>query len=260
MARAGGGDVADPAAPPTPAAGAMRIMFVEDDLGYRDELSHYLLANGLAVEGFSDLRGLAAALEREPNALVLLDLKVSDQDGMDFLRGDRRPPNCPCVVLSANEDESARIIGLELGADDFIVKTTRPREILARLRAVMRRSAPPAGPDAPPPPSPPRTDWRFLPDKRDLLRPDGSSVGLTTAEFNLLAALVQHQGQAMRRADLFGVVFGRPFNPLDRAIDNLVMKLRVKLGDPVDAPVMIRTVRLVGYIFTGFPPAEPGGG
>ena len=226
----------------------MRILFIEDDRAFRDELTEYLVTNGLDVDVFDHFGVLAAALERHAAHLVLLNLKVGGQDGMAFLRDELRHHRSPCVILTASDDEAQRVLGLELGADDVIHKTTRPREILARLRAVIRRSLFTAGAGTLPP------GWRFLPQKRDLLRPDGSSVPLTTAEFNLLAALVRNQGQPMSREELFGLVFGRPFNPLDRAIDNVVAKLRAKLG----GPVMIRTVRPVGYAFTGFPDAEYG--
>jgi DNA-binding response OmpR family regulator len=225
---------------------AMHILFVQDDHEFRDELSDYLAAQGLSVAVFGDFAALAGALSLHTDQLVLLDLAVGGQDGLAFLSSVLRAYGCPCVVLSANTDGADRIAALELGADDFILKNTEPREVLARLRAVIRRS------------QPVRQDplvpcWRFLPARRDLKRPDGSSVPLTTAEFNLLAALAQNQGRAMSREELFGAVFNRRFNPLDRAIDNVVAKLRAKLGDPVRGPSMIRTVRPVGYVFTGFP-------
>jgi DNA-binding response OmpR family regulator len=228
----------------------MRILFAQDDREFRDELSDYLAANGLGIDAFGDLARLADALPSCTDALVLLDLSVGGQDGLAFLGDVLRTHGCPCVILSGNIDEADRIAGLELGADDFILKTMQPREILARLRAVIRRSQA-ARPD------PAAPAWRFLPARRDLLRPDGSSVPLTTAEFNLLAVLAQNQGRAVSREELFSAVFGRRFNPLDRAVDNVVAKLRAKLGDPVRNPAMIRTVRPVGYVFTGFP-AEAG--
>lgn len=235
----------------------MRILFVEDDQAFRTELADYLRSHGLQVETFDHFGALAKALDKREPSLVLLDLTVGSEHGIGFLRDVLRADAWPVVVLSGSQDETDRIISLELGADDFILKTVRPREILARIRAVMRRSA--AGvakPETKPEPSP---GWRFLPHQRDLIRPDGSFVRLTTAEFNLLHALIRNQGRPVGREALFAEVFGRDFNPLDRAIDNLVAKLRHKLGDPAKQPTMIRTVRPFGYLFTGFSPtAKPG--
>jgi two-component system OmpR family response regulator len=230
----------------------MRILFAQDDHAFRDELAGYLTVQGLGIDVFGDFTALAGALALHTRKLVLLDLAVGGNDGLAFLSGVLRAHGCPCVILSGHGHEADRIAGLELGADDFILSTTRPREILARLRAVIRRSQAAR-------PEEVRPTWRFLPARRDLLRPDGSVVPLTTAEFNLLAALAQNQGRPMSREELFSAVFARRFNPLDRAIDNVVARLRAKLGDPVRAPGMIRTVRPVGYVFTGFP-AEAGRG
>lgn len=227
----------------------MRILFAQDDREFRDELTEYLASHGFAIDVFGDFPALAGALQLYADKLVLLDLEVGGQDGLAFLTEVLRGHGCPSVVLAAEMTEADRIAALELGADDVVLKTTPPREILARLRAVIRRSLAPR-------PDPAGPTWRFLPARRDLLRPDGTSVPLTTAEFNLLAALAQNPGRAMSREELFIAVFGRRFNPLDRAIDNVVAKLRAKLGDPVRGPSMIRTVRPVGYVFTGFPGEE----
>jgi DNA-binding response OmpR family regulator len=228
----------------------MRILFIEDDLEFRAELVDYLASHGFEIETFDDFSRVGEALRAPGERLVLLDLKVGSQDGIDFLRDQVRALRCPCVVLSGNADETDRIVSLELGADDFILKSTRPREILARLRAVMRRSRAPAAQQAAAVAA--SGGWQFLPERRDLLRPDGSPVPLTTAEFNLLHVLVQNQGKPVSREVLFDTVFGRPFNPMDRAVDNLVAKLRSKLGDSVKDPSMIRTIRPIGYVFTGF--------
>jgi DNA-binding response OmpR family regulator len=227
----------------------MRILFVEDDQQFREEMTAYLTANGLSVHAFDTFAMLAEELAKFPESLVLLDLTVGAYNGMDFLRDVLRTHGCPCIVLSGHVDETDRIVSLELGADDVILKTTRPREILARIRALIRRSQG----AAPRPPEPPRGTWHFQSERRDLRRPDGRAVPLTTAEFNLLDVLVRNQSTPVSREELFAAVFARPFNPLDRAIDNLVAKLRSKLGDT--EPSMIRTVRPIGYVFTGFPPS-----
>ena len=219
----------------------MKVFFVEDDADFRAELADYLRIHGFNVEIFSDFASFEAALTGRPDALVLLDLSVDGQDGIDNLRDVVRPRALPCVVLSANVDEAHRVLALELGADDYILKTTNPREVLARLRAVARRTAQ-------------RHDdrWLFRPEQRTLLRPNGTAVMLTTAEFDLLNVLVENRGQPMSREALLERVFKRRFSPLDRAIDNLVVRLRAKLGDSAQAPTMIRTVRPIGYVFTGF--------
>ena len=227
----------------------LRVLLIEDDADFAGELGDYLRRHGLAPVVFPDTEPFEAFIERDEigtSDLILLDLGLGDEDGLDFLRHRLRALGVPCIVLTGNDDATDRVVALELGADDYIVKTTPPREILARIHAVMRRVAK-AGKASE------GRAWILDPARRDLLNPDGQPARLTAAEHDLLARLVQSQGEPVGREELSRVVFSRPSSPVDRAIDNLVARVRKKIrhnGQEID---VIKSVRQRGYVFTGFP-------
>jgi two-component system, OmpR family, response regulator len=218
-----------PAGRPDPRRGCMKIFYIDADHSFRDHLAARLRDHGCEASVIDDPASLAASGAAGPMPLLLLGAP-SDLAAL-------RDIGCPCLVLA---EEGGCASALELGADDCIQRTAPVDEIAARIRAVLRRR-PPSG-------------WVFVPERRLLTRPDGAPVALTTAEFSLLRLLVQRQGTPVSRAALFAEVFGRCFNPSDRAIDSLVTKLRRKLGDTGRPPSMVRSVRPVGYVFTGFDP------
>lgn len=155
------------------------------------------------------------------------------------------------MILTGLDDPVDRILGLELGADDYIQKTAMPREILARIRAVLRRVRPAAAAAAA---APQANDWELRAPEHELYRPDGVPCRLTFAEFALLNALVSARGEPISRDVLTEQVFDRPYRPGDRAIDSLIVRVRRKLEPDPEQPVVIKSARQQGYLFTAFPP------
>jgi len=169
------------------------------------------------------------------------------------LRRLRQTRNTPCIMVTAQDEVTDRIVGLELGADDYLVKPVNLRELLARIRTLIRRSGaselgaqftPQAGED--------EANWKFDAMRRSLRAPDGSPVPLTTAECDVLIELVSREGQPQTRDELCRRVFNREWNPQDRGLDGIIVKLRRKLEPNPDNPLVIKTVRGRGYVFTGF--------
>jgi two-component system phosphate regulon response regulator OmpR len=200
--------------------------------------------------------------------ILLLDLWLGCDNGFDFLREVRRNLDIPCIMLTAQDDITDKIVGLELGADDYLFKPVNLRELLARMRALLRRSGrhgtPPEGGEAPPVEKDRKagspTAWHFDPARRNLSSPDGHAVPLTTAECDLLIELVANEGRPQTRDDLSRRVFNREWQPYDRSLDGVVVKLRRKLEPDPDNPLVIKTVRGKGYVFTGFPPLNSADG
>ncbi len=224
-----------------------RLLLVDDD----HELTA-LLAELLGQESFTvDVHGRgdgAAALATSGNyALVILDVMLPNGSGFDVLKTIRQRSQVPVILLTARGDDVDRIVGLELGADDYIPKPFNPRELIARIRAVLRRVE---SRSAPGPRESLRVDDVVLdPASRTVLR-GGERVELTSIEFDLLRALLESAGQTVERESLAQHVLGRKFDPFDRSIDMHVSKLRRKLGDRSSGDERIKTVRGAGYIYT----------
>jgi two-component system OmpR family response regulator len=229
------------------------ILLVEDDGEIRDLLSTFLCREGYAVEGAADAAAMDAALARTTPDLVVLDLMLPGEDGLSICRRLSHRGDLPILILTAKGEDIDRIIGLELGADDYMAKPFNPRELLARIRAVLRRST-----KAPPLPAPAanrRLAFATLVadlDGRSVEGPAGQRIALTSAEFDLLACFLQHPKRVLSRDQLLDWTRGRSADPFDRTIDVSVSRLRRKL-EAVDAqaPGMIITVRNGGYIFSG---------
>ena len=218
-----------------------------------DPQAHYAsaLASLLQEEGFSPaiLADSAALLQRTidgPLDLIIMDLKLGSENGLDLLRRIRSVSNIPCVVLSATPSELDRVLALEMGADHFLSKSLTHREVLAHLRALLRRSIFVASSLARP------GGWRILPEQREVLRPDGVPCGLTSAEFDILQLLAAKTGKAVSRDDISQQVFGRSYRLGDRTVDMLITRLRRKIERDAYNPRMIKSVRSVGYSFSGF--------
>lgn len=186
---------------------------------------------------------------------LILDQNLGKARGLDVLLRVRERWPMPCIILSGMTDQVDRILGLEAGADDYIHKSVHPREILARVRVVLRRGASPTAStvDAPAPIASASRGWRLNEEMRELYTPDGAPCRLTTAEFDVLAALRRHRGQAMDREQISRAAFHRSWRPGDRAVDSIVVKLRRLLEADPKHPLVIRSVRHCGYVFTGFP-------
>jgi DNA-binding response OmpR family regulator len=226
-----------------------RILLLDDDAAFCDAMTAYLEAQGCIVVAIQRPDGLEAAIVKHSPDILLLDQRLGETTGTQLLREMRTRSNLPCIIVTGASDPVDRILNLELGADDEIDKAITPRELLARIRAVLRRErrAPiERAQDAP------GSGWQFLVSKRELRRPDGSECHLTTAEFETLRLLVESQGVAVSRALLCRRVFGRPFQPSDRGVDTVIKKLRLKI-DPPGMTTCIRSVRPTGYVFTNFP-------
>ena len=230
------------------------ILLVEDDPEIRSLLAALLQREGFSVDTADGGAAMDTLLDQRVPDLVVLDLMLPGEDGLSICRRLRaRGQRMGILILTAKSEDIDRIVGLELGADDYLGKPFNPRELLARIRAILRR----AGGDAPAPASqaPPRRRCSFLGfvmdlDLRTLDSPAGERLVLTTAEFELLACFVQHPQRVLTRDQLLDWTRGRSAVPYDRTIDVCVSRLRRKLGDAcADASGLITTVRNGGYLF-----------
>ena len=231
------------------------ILVVDDDARIRDMLVRYLTDEGFAVRGAGDGAAMRAAMAAATPDLVMLDLVMPHEDGLTLARELRAAPDIPIVMITGKGEVVDRVVGLEVGADDYIAKPFHLREVLARIRTVLRRSASAQAEPA----AAARADsgecvgfshWRFDMAKRELSAADGAPVALTTGEFNLLRAFVSHPNRPLNRDQLMDLSRDRDWTPFDRSIDTQVGRLRKKIeADPKD-PQLIKTVRGVGYVFT----------
>jgi DNA-binding response OmpR family regulator len=238
---------------------AARILLFDDDPAYCGEMSRYLQAYGFAVTTVLNAADFADRLAAEMPDLILLDQLLGDTTGTDVLRDLRARTDTPCIIVTGAPDPMDRVVNLELGADDDVDKSAPSRELLARIRAVLRRSRAAAAPPPPaPPPNPaPRERWTLHPDRRELRGHDGAVCLLTAAEFMTLRMLNERRGRSVSRPELMGAAFGRTWKPEDRAIDTVVRKLRFKI-DKLGGDGGIKAVRGNGYVFVGFPMLSAG--
>lgn len=226
------------------------IAIVEDDPGIRDLVQTLLTREGFGVLAFESSAGLDENVLARLDCLIL-DLMLPGEDGLDICRRLRvQLPRLPILIVTAKDDPIDRIIGLEIGADDYLAKPFNKRELLARLRSIIRRTrdidaavVEETGDNF-------RFDgWLLRLGARDLTNPAGEPVSLTTSEFDLLHALLLHPRRVLSRELLIDWTRGGHANPVDRVIDVQMSRLRRKLGDDPRDPAMIRTVRGDGYLF-----------
>jgi two-component system OmpR family response regulator len=232
---------------------ADHILIVDDDRGIRDLVSEYLTRQGLRVTTAADATTMRRALASLRIDLVVLDLMLPHTDGITLCRELRAPgqPHLPIVMLTARSDEADRILGLELGADDYLTKPFAARELLARIRSVLRRTRalPPGIAQQEPSREIAFGDWRLDTTARHLLDTAGTVVALSGAEYRLLRVLLRHPQQVLTRDQLLNLTQGRDADAFDRSIDLLVSRLRQRLRDDVREPAYIKTVRNEGYVF-----------
>lgn len=224
-----------------------RVLVVDDDPALRELLAEYLTTNGMTVEAVGDGAAMRRSIANAMPAVIVLDLMLPGEDGLSLARDLRSHSNVPILMLSARGEEIDRVIGLEVGADDYLAKPFGPRELLARLRALIRRGH-----------SMPETviaasTTRFGPFVLDraahrLLR-DGDDVQLTGAEFDLLSALADRPNRVVSRDDLVTLLKGFDRDPFDRSIDIRVTRLRRKIETNPAQPAYVRTIRGEGYLF-----------
>jgi DNA-binding response OmpR family regulator len=234
-----------------------QILVVDDDPEVRLLLRRCLERESYAVSEAASGEELFARLDRGGIDLITLDLALDGEDGLDLARRVRSQRNVPIIMISGKGDTIDKVVGLELGADDYIAKPFHLREVLARVRAVLRRYAAtaPENGEASPATGKKAARYRFdgwMLDKsrRELTRADGSGCELTTAEFNLLEIFVQRPGRVLSRDNIMDLLKGTDWSPLDRTVDNLIARLRKKLEADPNTPRLIKTVRGIGYVFT----------
>ncbi|BDI59995.1 response regulator [Qipengyuania nanhaisediminis] len=225
-----------------------RILLVDDEPTLREPLAEYLGGQGFAVTEADSAAAARAAVTGDAPDLVLLDIMMPGEDGLSLCRHLVETRQIPVIFLTARGEATDRIVGLELGADDYVVKPFEPRELVARIRTVLRRVARSDGADTA------MEDWNYRfegwtldPLKRKLTDPEGVTVPLSTAEFRLLRALCDHPRQVLDRDLLLDLVQGRTANPFDRAVDNQVSRLRRKIEADTSNPQLVQTVRGGGY-------------
>jgi two-component system, OmpR family, response regulator len=240
-------------APTMPASGAAaaippHVLVVDDDREIRDLLARFLERQGFRVSAARDAREARRLWPHGHYQLVVLDLMMPGESGLDFARWLRTQSNVPIVMLTAMGEETDRIIGLELGADDYLAKPFNPRELLARIRAVLRRAGDAPGHAEPVPKVLLFAGWRLEPPRRRLLNPEGVEVPLTGGEYDLLYALAERPNRVLTRDMLLDLLRGRQAGPFDRAIDVAISRLRRKLEDDGRRAQLIKTVRGGGYV------------
>ncbi|MDH2917174.1 MAG: response regulator [Gallionella sp.] len=226
-----------------------QILVVDDDAGLRELLQEYLSAQGYQVTAVADGVGMEAHLAAHAADIVILDLMLPGEDGLSLARKLRAQGDLPIIMLSARGEDVDRIVGLEVGADDYLAKPFNPRELLARIRALLRRNEKAYSKVGTTKPE----EHRFGPfllnmDSRDLHK-EGVNVPLTAGEFNLLSIFVEHPNRVLSRDGIMDMLKGYERSPFDRSIDVRVTRLRRKIEDDPSAPLYIRTIWGEGYLF-----------
>jgi two-component system OmpR family response regulator len=224
----------------------IKLLLVDDEASLRQPLADYLVRQGFVVRQASDAAKARAALIEDMPDLVLLDIMMPGEDGLSLCRHLVESKDLPVILLTARGEATDRIVGLEIGADDYVVKPFEPRELVARIRSVLRR----AGRNGVPAESDAMYEfdgWVLDPLKRRLTDPEGALVPISSAEFRLLAAFLDHPRQVLDRDRLLDMVQGREAHLFDRAVDNQVSRLRRKMETDSREPRLIQTVWGGGY-------------
>jgi two-component system OmpR family response regulator len=239
---------------PSPHIQSPHILIVDDDREIRDLLSRFLKKHDYRVDVAADGRAMMQAIEVGRFDLVVLDLMLPGEDGLSLCRRLRATSSLPVIMLTAVSEETDRIVGLEMGADDYLTKPFNPRELLARIKAVLRRAGPGGG-TAPGAEDESRgtalvfENWRLDLARRELRTADGVLTPLTAGEFDLLVALVERPQRVLGRDQLLDLTKGRAAAPFERSVDVQLSRLRRKIEIDPKAPAIIKTVRGGGYVF-----------
>jgi len=233
------------------------VLIVDDDAEIRNLLREYLHENGYRVTAAADGKGLWTALKTAQPDLIILDLMLPGDDGISLCRALRARSDVPIIMLTARGGDADRIVGLELGADDYVPKPFNPRELLARVKSVLRRakSLPPnlrreevrsfrfAG-------------WTLDVATRNLTSPEGVAIPLSGTEFRLLRIFLDHPNRVLTRDQLVELMLSREAGPFDRALDVQISRLRHRLGEDAKGPAIIKTVRSQGYVLAAHVESE----
>lgn len=228
------------------------VVVVDDDPVARESIVGYFEQEGFKVSSTEGYAGLKVILARETVDLLLLDIRLQGEDGLTIMRELRRHSDLAVILVTGRTEEVDRVLGLELGADDYVTKPFSPRELLARARTVLRRLAVAAAVPSQEGKGEKEVrfaGWRFEPDRRRLTAPSGEDVRLTRGEFELLAALLRQPGRVLTRDNLLDEISHRNWDPNDRTVDVLVARLRRKIEADPTAPRFIVTEHGVGYVF-----------
>jgi two-component system OmpR family response regulator len=227
---------------------AGHILIVDDEPRVRTLLRRCFEGEGFTVSEAESGAELRAELERRAVTLITLDLGLGKENGLDLARDIRREHSIPIIMLSGRGDTIDRVVGLEVGADDYLAKPFELRELVARVRAVLRRTEASESRSS----STPNFQfegWIFDIGRRSLIGATGETRDLTTSEFNLLEAFVKRPHRVLSRDDIMDLLKGQDWSPLDRSIDNLIARLRRKIEADAEHPRLIKTVRGAGYVF-----------
>lgn len=223
-----------------------RILLVDDETTLREPLAEYLARQGFVVRDAASASAARSMLVEFTPDIVLLDIMMPGEDGLSLCRHLVETRDLPVILLTAKTEPTDRIVGLEIGADDYVIKPFEPRELVARIRSVLRRAQ-----RAPTPVEDTALyifeGWTLDPLKRKLIDPEGAVIAISTAEFRLLRAFLDHPRQVLDRDRLLDMVQGREAHIFDRAVDNQVSRLRRKIEVDSRSPEIIQTVRGGGY-------------
>jgi len=226
-----------------------KVLIVDDDAEIRDLLSRYLKQQGYAAHAVADGERMWEAMQRETPDIVILDLMLPGDSGLTLCRDLRARSDIPVIMLTARGDETDRIVGLEMGADDYLPKPFNPRELSARIKVILRRTPGALKGDTS---TPQRflcfAGWRLDSRDRQLISADGLVVVLSAAEYRLLRAFLDNPHRVLNRDQLMDQLHGRQSEALDRSIDVQVSRLRQRLGDDAREPTIIKTIRQEGYM------------
>jgi two-component system OmpR family response regulator len=228
-----------------------QILIVDDDKEIRSLLAEYLESNGYRTLSAADGTAMRKTLESARVDLIVLDLNLPGQDGLTLCRALRAKSALPVIILTARDTPIDRILGLEIGADDYLAKPFEPRELLARIRSVLRRTR-----SLPPNLEPPAAKrmhfggWTLDLDSRHLINSEGVIVSLSGAEFRLLKVFLDHPNRVLNRDQLLNLTRGRDAEPFDRSVDLQVSRIRQRLNEDARAPQLIKTVRSEGYVLS----------
>jgi two-component system OmpR family response regulator len=227
------------------------LLVVDDDPKIRRMLAQFLSEHGLRVTQAADGERMREALDAGRFDLVILDIMMPGEDGLSLCRQVRAASDVPIILLTAMSTDTDRIVGLELGADDYVTKPFNPRELVARVKAILRRAAVlPSTARQHVPTTFRFAGWMLDAKRRVFLSPDGALTELTSGEFDLLLAFVEHPQRVLTRDQLLDLAHGRASQVFDRSIDVQVSRLRRKIEINPQDPVLIKTVRSEGYVMT----------
>ena len=227
------------------------VVVVDDDPLIRELVETYLTSEGYRVSKAASGAAMHAVLAADPADLIILDLSMPGEHGFSLIAALRKHSGVGIIIMTASQSEVDEVVGLELGADDYVAKPTDLRQLLARVRSVLRRAKPPGDTGQAAGGETVAFDgWRLMRAARRLFAPDGAEVSLTTIEFDLLTAFIDSAGRVLNRDQLLDMTHNREWSPYDRSIDNSISRLRHKIEAEPKKPLLIKTVRGVGYVFT----------